>query len=1061
MGDVGNISAEQPADLGQKRQVSVLFADMVGYTAIVSKLGEEKSLEFVRMVYDMLTNAVEEHGGTVRDFAGDSIMALYGIPDAVEDPALRACRTALEIHDVFRKAGDSIEARFGVRPSMRVGVSSGSVLMATVQGQDGPTTAVGSTVNLAARIENLAATGGTLICDNTRNLVEWVTDLRFFGEQTLKGLAEPQRLWELQSVHQDATRFDASVAKGLSDYVGRDTELNAISHALDEARTAMSVIDVVAEPGLGKTRLVFEFLSHLPKERTLIMSGYCFADGQHVPFLPILEILRNTFKIKDQDDPVRVAYKIETGLKTFDQYSEENLALLLNLLGLAPTPGVLDGLDGVLIGLRTRKLLPLLLQARCAQEMVVILIEDAHWIDSASEDLLQSVIDRCEQSNLLIIQTRRPEYKPDWLNHPSVKTVALKPLDIDDFAHLAQTRLGVADLPQGLAAQLTERAGGNPLFGEEILGFLQDQGALRVQDGKAFLDTDMVDSGLPASMHSLLTARLERLLPQDREVLQAAAAIGRRFDLGLLSQLVDNADDIDAALHRLQSQDVLYREGNSSDYIFKHVLLRDTVYHSLVSKRRSELHLAIAEALVLRNANRIQEAAEAVAFHYGQTDRTDQAFFYSTMAGDKSLGVYSLDEANTYFVAALEMYQKDPSCATNEQFAGFLASFALCSNISLRVRKFIDLAGTVRPILEQVGDDRHHALFLHHYVSCLVCNGKYREAHWVQQELSAMAERLGDPASKAYAMVNELSVSIYFAPIENAVFEAKKRLIEAELKRLDDPYIQNFFLATVGWNELTRGRVARAIANADRMIEVGRTMNDPRSLGYGTAMKALIAMVTDDYDRALPLAEEARRESQVEFELAIAEAARVGALVPLGKPDAIETVKEHIASCEEKGWTLFTMGPATMLGVAYAQNGQVAEGLRQVESAIQKRTDEGTKVSADWARLFLCEMYLAILTGEGGASVGVLLRNIWSILHVMFFGEKKLIAMIDEVRQNPQFDPRGHYIARCDMMMGLLYKARKNKQLAFEHLTKARTIVETAGKSSMLMRIDTALAELS
>jgi len=1039
----------------------VLFADMVGYTSIVARLDEEKALEFVRTVYDTLVRAVEANGGAVRDFAGDSIMALFGIPDALEDPALRACRAASSIHAAFHAAVPGFETRFGVRPEMRVGISSGTVLMATVQGESGPTTAVGNTVNLAARLENLAPSGGSLICDTTRGLVEWITELSFFGEHEIKGLTAPQKLWQLQAVHDVATRFDASVAQGLSDCVGRKDELNAMSAAMTRSKTARSVVDLVAEPGLGKTRLVFEFLHQLPSDNVAVLTGYCFADGQQVPFLPFLEIIRNTFLINEADNPLRVQAKLEGGLEKYGLLSRENLGLMMNLLGLKPPEGFLVGLDGVLIGLRTRELLMASLRKKCARDRVVLLIEDGHWMDSASERLLATVIKDQDLSNLLIIQTRRPEYTPEWLGSADVTTVALRPLNVEDFADLAQSRLGVTELPDGLAEQLTDRAGGNPLFGEEILSFLLDQGSLRVENGKAYVDSGISESGLPLTMRSLLTARVERLKPEDREILEAAAAIGRRFDPGLLSQIVENTDETGAALQRMQAQDVLFREANSSDYIFKHVLLRDSVYQSLVASRRSELHLAIAETLAQRNANRLQEVAETLAFHYGQTDRTDQAFQYSAMAGDKSLGVYSLDEANRYFVVAFELYQKDPGCASDEQFAAFMASYALCSNISMRVKTIIELASTVRPILQKVGDNQHHALFLHHYVSCLVCNGKYHEAHWVQEELTEMADRLKDPSSKAYAMVNELSVSIYHSPIENERFEARKREVEAVLAKIDDAYIHNFYLATVGWNELTRGRVARAHAASDRMIALGKSKSDPRALGYGTAMKALIAMVTDDHELALKMAEEARKASQAEFERAIAEAARVGAMVPLEKPGAMEVVQQHIRKCTEKGWTLFTFGPATMLGVAYALNGQVAKGLRQVEWAIQKRTDEGTQVSADWARLFLCEMYLAILTGEGGGSLKVLIRNFRSILWVMLFGRKRLIAMIEQVRRNPQFDDNGHYIARCDMIMGLLYKARKKKSQAKDYLTKARVIVESAGRSPMLSRIDAALAELA
>ncbi len=1061
MGDITEISARKSADQGQRRQVSVLFADMVGYTSIVASLEEEKALEFVRTVYDMLVRAVEENGGTVRDFAGDSIMALFGIPDALEDPALRACRTAMSIHAAFDAAAAGFEKRFGVRPEVRVGISSGTVLMASVQGESGPTTAVGNTVNLAARLENLAPSGGSLICDTTRGLVEWITELSFFGEHPIKGLSAPQKLWQLQAVHDDATRFDASVAQGLSNYVGRMGELDAMSKALVRSNTVRSVVDLVAEPGLGKTRLVFEFLRRLPSDETAVLTGHCFADGQQVPFLPFLEIIRNSFQINEADNPLRVQAKLEAGLKKTGLFSWQNLGLMMNLLGIDPPEGSLEGLDGVLIGLRVRALMVDLLKEKCTRDRVILLVEDGHWIDSASEDLLAIMVEDPDLSNLMIIQTRRPEYTPGWLGKSGVTTITLGPLGVEDVTDLAQSRLGVTELPDGLAEQLTDRSGGNPLFGEEILSFLLDQGSLRVEEGKALCDADIGESGLPLTMRSLLTARIERLQPEDREVLQAAAVMGRRFDPGLLSQIVENADETGAALQRLQTQDVLYREANSSDYIFKHVLLRDSVYQSLVLSRRSELHLAIADALVQRNANRLQETAEALAYHYGQTDRTDQAFRYSALAGDKSLGVYSLDEANRYFVAALELYQSDPECATDEQFASYMASFALCANISLRVKTIIELAGTVRPILQKVGDSQHHALFLHHYVSCLVCNGKYHEAHWVQQELTEMAARLKDPASQAYAMVNELSVSIYHSPIGNERFEARKREIEAVLEDIDDAYIHNFYLATVGWNELTRGRVARAHATSDRMIALGKSKNDPRALGYGTAMKALIAMVTDDHELALKMAEEARSASRAEFELAIAEAARVSAMVPLEKPGAIEVVQQHIKTCTEKGWALFAFGPAAMLGVAYALNGQVTAGLRQIEDAIQKRTDQGTLVSADWARLFLCEMYLSILTGEGGGSIKVLFRNFWSIVWILLFGEKRLIAMIEMVRRNPQFDEKGHYIARCDMMMGLLYKAKKKKTQAKDYLTKARVVVESAGRSPMLTRIDAALAELA
>lgn len=1054
----GSAATPQQAE---RRLVSVLFTDMVGYTALVEQLGEEDSVHFTRMIYDRLAEIVQDHGGALRGFAGDSIMAIFGIPDALEDAALRACTASLAIHRSFAEAGEDIAARFGVRPVMRVGVCSGSVVVAAVEGADAELTAVGNTVNLASRIQSLAPEGGTLLCDMTRGLVQWLVEMSFDGEHVIKGIAKPQKLWRLKAVRDGARRFDASLGRGLSQYVGRDAELTVLGEALDEAAGGLRVADLVAEPGLGKTRLVFEFLRSPEARQARVFTGHCTAVGQNVPFFPFIEVVRSSFRIQAGDEAAEIERKLRTGLERAGLDGPENLGLLLNLLGQSPPAGVLDRLDGVLIGLRTRDLLPALLRAQCAQGPVILLLEDIHWIDGASQEALARLIESGGFANLLILTTRRPEYRIAWQDRPELRRVALKPLTEDDIRDLVQTRLGVAALPDALIRQVVDRAGGNPLFGEEILSFLVEQGALRVEAGQVAFDAALGESALPASMQGLLAARVDQLQPRDRALLQAAATIGRRFDPGLLAQVAGQEGEIGAALQRLEALDILYPEGETSDYMFKHVLLRDTVYHALLAERRSELHLAIAEALERRNANRLPEVAETLAYHYAQTARADLAFRYTALAGVKSLGVFSHDEANRYFAAALALYEKDPGCASDAAFAEFLGNYALCANISLDVMTMIGLAPRVRPILNRIGDSGDHVLFLHHYVSCLVGNSRFVEAREVQQELTAMARRLGDPKSIAYAIVNELSVAIYCAALPNAEFDARKAEVEAALARFDDAYLRNFFLATLGWNELTRGRVVGAREMAERMVALGERTNDPRALGYGTAMKALVAVVTDDHQRALELSEEARRLSRAEFEIAIAESSRVAALIALQRPGALAQVQDYVAQREADGCTLFGGVPQSMLGVGLAMEGRITEGLRQIEETIARRAAEGAEIAADWNRLLLSEVYLQILSGEGGASLGVLLRNFRTLAGVMLAGEKRIKTLIEKVRQNPQFDADGHYFARGEMILGLLAKLRKRKAEAVEHLTAAQRLIAPTGASPMLARIETALAELA
>ncbi len=372
----------------------------------------------------------------------------------------------------------------------------------------------------------------------------------------------------------------------------------------------------------------------------------------------------------------------------------------------------------------------------------------------------------------------------------------------------------------------------------------------------------------------------------------------------------------------------------------------------------------------------------------------------------------------------------------------------------------IALVDRVGPILARLGDSCHHALFLHHYVSCLICNGRFLDALAVQKSLSAMATRLGQRVATAYALVSELSVSTYCAPLPIATFDAKQREVEALLTDAGDAYLHNFFLATTGFDEVCRGRVDRAHATSDRLVALGTATNDPRSLGYGTAMRALIASVTDDYEQALELAERALDVSRARFEQAIASAARCAALVLLRKPDAVAEVRRYIDTCAGNGWTMFQSGPELMLGVAEAMDGRIAAGLAQIEATIARHEEQGFRASADWGRLYLCEVYLTILSREGG-SVAVMLRNLPALAAVLLRGSRRVGTLVDQVRASRQFDPEGHYIGRAEMITGLLYKMKKDPRRARRHLTEAQRIIGASGASPLLSRVDAALSSLA
>ncbi|MEQ6202778.1 AAA family ATPase [Sulfitobacter sp. HNIBRBA2951] len=1061
MDDLHSINHRPALHAGERRQVSVLFADMVGYTATVEALGEDKSLALTRMIYQRLTDAIVAQGGAVRSFAGDSVMAVFGIPETLEDSALRSCRAALAVAERFAADGDLFEAEFGLRPQMRVGVSSGLAVMAPVQGAGSELTAVGNTVNLAARIQALAPAGGCLMCDATRRLVRWRTETEFDADHKIKGMADTQKLWHLRSVLEGATRFDASVAQGLKEYVGREDALAVMDAALARASTNSTAIDLVAEPGLGKTRLVHEFLRRIGHDGVTVLTGQCAADSRNTPLFPFLEVLRTAYRVRRHDTGAQAAQKLREGLDRAHVYSDQNHGLLLNLLGLPVPDGALDGMDGVLIGLRTRDLLATLLKERCRLGLVVLRIEDLHWIDGASEDVLEKLIRAPDRANLLVVYTRRPERAPTWLDSPNVTQLPLTPLEADDILLLAQSHLGVEDLPADLVAQLTERAGGNPLFGEEIISYLTQRGELSVQDGTVLFHSETAEGALPASMQNLLAARFDRLPAQDRDTLHAAAVMGRRFDPSVLALVLGSAADAEAALTRLQAQDIITPEAHTSEYIFRHVLLRDAVYQSLLSEQSRALHLAVGQAIETRaGPQHAAQEADTLAYHYARSGRDDLAFKYTALAGARSLGIFSLVEADAYFTSGLAMYERDPTCASDAAFVAFLADYALCCNLSMNVDKVIALADKMRPYLDRIGDSRAHVHFLHHLVSCVVSSGQINTAAAIQLDLTAMAARLDDPEATAYALVSELATSCYSGTLDSDAFDAKSAQAEALLAQMDDAFLKNFYLANLGWNAVSRGRVVQAHTAAQEMVKVGRATNDPRALGYGTAMTALTALATDDHETALGISDHALSVSRAEFERTIAKISKYGALVPLGKPGAAEELQGFTAMCNARGLGLYRVTADVMAGIANVMDGRIGAGLAQVEEVIAQCDAMGLRNAADWYRLYLAEVYLEILSGNGEASLGVMLRNFRALAGVMLRGPERIIALADKVRQNKLWDKGCHHIGRTEMIVGMMYKVRKKHALARTHLTIAQSIVSAAGPSPMLTKIEEALAEL-
>ena len=1046
---------------GERRHVTALFADMVGFTAISERLGEEGTFALIQPIYELMASAVREQGGSVKDFAGDGIMALFGVPDALEDGPLRACRAGLAIHERLAAAIPAIEAKHGVRPQMRIGLNSGIAVVAEIRGEGGSATALGDTVNLASRLQTLAEPGTVYLSEATQRLVQGQVETTFAGERVIKGKAEPQKVYRLEAIRRGSTRFDTAVRRGLSLYVGRERELDVLQRALDEARQELRVIDIVAEPGMGKSRLLHEFRRQLGESKAFILTGTCSPDGQRTPFLPFIEVVRGSFQVKVGEAEAEIARKLDIGLSVLGLQSSENLALLLNLLGLRSPEGALAGLDGVLIGLRTRDLLQQLLDGRCRLSPVLLLIEDLHWIDSVSEEVLGKIVCGETKRRLLVLHTRRPEYKPGWLDLPTVTALRLEPLPAGDVKRIIQARLAVDALPEALARLVTEKAEGNALFAEEIVNFLGERGALRTVGGTVEFDAGKIAATLPASVQSLLTARVDRLAPYERTLLQSAAVIGRRFDAELLAVLLDDDGSIEGRLTAMQALDLVYPVARTGEYAFRHALVRDALYQSLLTEPRAALHLKISEEVERRSGNRLTEVVEILAHHYSQTKRADKALAYLAMAGEKSLGVYSIDEASTYFAAALALLDKDPDCASDEQVTEFLSSYVLLLNLSGQINVTIGLLGRYLTRIDQQGDDPRVLIIRYHYAHALILNARYQEAEEMQRETSSLAERLGDGRSKAYAFAGEAYLGTMVGLKPRHDFERLREEAVRAAADTQDVYLQNQVRFVIGLEEMFRGGIINARGWALELLEAGRTLGDPRSTGFGLNLLAFIALVSDSPAEALEYSEQSLAVVVTPVDRLVAFGSKAFSLTLLRRSEeGAASLQTYRSDCVAHGYLFGCDTSEALFGICRIFQGDITEGVHLLEKAIWRRENEGLHILADFFRLNLAEVYLEMIAGKEKPPFLVVLKNLPVLLKVKVTAYARVQSLMTRVLQNPNFDPAGYHVGRAQMILGLLHKAKNKRSLAFQHLTKAKRIASQFGPTPMRAKIDAALAEL-
>ncbi|HUR01411.1 MAG TPA: adenylate/guanylate cyclase domain-containing protein, partial [Nonomuraea sp.] len=522
------ILAARSALEGERKQVTVLFADVVGSTELIRDLAAEAAQRLLDGVVQHMMDAVHRYEGTVSRAMGDGLMALFGAPLAHEDHAVRACYAALAMHESVRRYAEEVRREHGLEVEIRVGVNSGEVVVRLISDDlHMDYTAMGQTVHLAARMEQLARASTTRLTAETLELVEGYVQVRSLGAIPVKGLDAPHEVYELLGTGAVRTRLQASAARGLTRFVGRQAELEAMHGALERASAGRGqVVALVGEPGVGKSRLVWELThSHRIKGWAILESG-SVSYGKATSYLPVIDLLKAYCRIEPLDDARAVREKVAGKVLMLDRALEPTLPALLSLLDALPDDPAWEALDPTQRKRQTIDAVRRLLLRESREQPLLVVFEDLHWIDSETQAVLNSLLDSLPTARILLLVNYRPEYTHAWGNRGYYTQLRVDPLGQEGAEELLTALLG-DDLSVGaLHPLLVERTDGNPFFLEECVRTLVESRALVGERGAYRLVQPLAGLRVPPTVQAILASRIDRLPPEQKRLLQTAAVVG-------------------------------------------------------------------------------------------------------------------------------------------------------------------------------------------------------------------------------------------------------------------------------------------------------------------------------------------------------------------------------------------------------------------------------------------------------------------------------------------------------------------------------------------------------
>jgi predicted ATPase/class 3 adenylate cyclase len=712
--------------------VTALFSDLSGYTAMSEKLDPEEVKEITSRIFGEIAQVVAKYEGFIEKFVGDAVMALFGVPKAHEDDPVRAIRAAREIHDLVESLSPQIEEKVGQAISMHSGINTGLVVTGEVDLEKGTHGLTGDAINLASRLSSIAKADEILVGQATYRQAEGYFVFEPLKPTKLKGKAEPIIPSRVVGETKAQTRFEAVEERGFIPYTGRKQELSVLQGCIGEAMTGKGqFVTVVGEAGIGKSRLLFELRHSLDRDRVTLLQGRCQSYGTDTPYLPFVNALRRGLDLREDDSPAQLLEKAVTNILAVDSTLEPYLPHYLHLLSIPNNEySMPKNLRGEELRKSLQKALAAILILNTQHKPMVLILEDWHWADEASDLALRHLVSMIPSYPLMLVVLYRPEYKASWESLEIHTPLVLKALGRPNTEDIVKSIFNADGLPEGLGEMIHGRTGGNPLFIEELANSLVEQRAVLVKKRQAALTQSVEDLQLPDTVQAVISSRFDRLDGKAQETLRLASVIGREFAKRTLERITPTREELSKPLEDLKALEVIQqiRVLPEAEYIFKHVLTQVVVYDSLLLQRRKELHGLVGKAIEEFYANRLEEHYEALAHHYSNSAYPEKAIHYLELAGDKATKYFSLGEARKHYRIAIEFLDSlENSSETKDSYIELSLKWAEVSHYAPS-EEHVAILEMSRHYAQELKDEKRQARTMYWIGRMHYALGKMRKA---------------------------------------------------------------------------------------------------------------------------------------------------------------------------------------------------------------------------------------------------------------------------------------------------------------------------------------------